>query len=70
MIIDTNIRVKDADGKESCIAARDPKELLRIMQQEGLGECEITVSTIGTAFVKSKNVTLDDVREWQRWNNS
>lgn len=64
MIIDTDITVKDADGNQGHIAVKSPGELLAVMEREGVTECRITVSSLGTEFIKSNGMTLSDVRKW------
>ena len=64
MIIQTDIKAIDETGKEGYIAAKSPKELLSIMQQENIEQCKITVSWLGQEVAESRSITIADVRQW------
>ena len=64
MIIQTNIKAMDEHGKEGNIAVKDPKELLEVMQSEGVTECEIKMSSPGDTSAMTRSMTLDGVRKW------
>lgn len=69
MLIETDIIIRDENGREHPTAVATPQELLRLMQDEGVKTCYADVKVMGRQLLEHHKLTLDDVERWVKTND-